>query len=71
MYESISQGQGVHGKSHHCSTWKAIFKRIDDAVAVHGADHIHEWLHRLVTRHENARIAGVVKGDVREIEGVE
>ena len=51
MYESISQGQGVHGKSHHCSTWKAIFKRIDDAVAVHGADHIHEWLHRLVTRH--------------------
>lgn len=71
MYEAISQGQGVHGKSHHCSTWKAIFKRIDDAVAEHGADHIHEWLHRLATRHENARIAGVAKAAIHEFGGVE
>lgn len=71
MYESIAQGQGVHGKSHHCSTWKAVFKRIDDAVAEHGAEYIHEWLHRLATRQENARISGVGKAAVTEFEGGE
>lgn len=71
MYEAISQGQGVHGKSHHCSTWKAIFKRIDDAVATHGAGYIHEWLHRLATRHENARVVGVAKGTDQELGRVE
>lgn len=62
MYEAISQGQGVQGKSYHCSTWKALFSRIDDAIAAHGAEHVHDWLHRLATRHENAREEGVAKG---------
>ncbi|NVL48633.1 SPASM domain-containing protein [Pseudomonas syringae pv. actinidiae] len=71
MYEAMSQGQGVHGKSHHCSTWKAIFERIDGAIAEHGADHIHEWLHRLATRHENARTAAVRKASGEQIQRVE
>lgn len=61
MYEAISQGQGVHGKSYHCGTWKALFSRIDDAIAARGAEHVHEWLHRIATRHENAREEGVAK----------
>lgn len=70
MYEAIAQGQGVHGKSYHCSTWKALFQRIDDAIAAHGAEHIHDWLHRLATRHENARAEGMAKAVAQEFEGV-
>lgn len=61
MYESIAQGQGVHGKSYHCMTWTALFQRIDAAIAAHGAEHIREWLHRIATRHENARSEGLAK----------
>lgn len=71
MYESIAQGQGILGKSHHCSTWKAIFKRIDNAVADQGAEHVHEWLHRLATRHENARSVGIAKASLEATERVE
>ncbi|MFL1449367.1 radical SAM protein [Pseudomonas tritici] len=71
MYEAIAQGQGVHGKSYHCASWKGLFQRIDDAIAAHGAEHIHEWLHRLATRHENARAEGMAKAKAIEFEGVE
>lgn len=71
MYEAIAQGQGVHGKSYHCASWKAIFQRIDDAISAHGAEHIHDWLHRLATRHENARSDGLAKAQTNEYEGVE
>lgn len=61
MYESIAQGQGVHGKSFHCETWKSLFRRIDEAISEHGAEHVHDWLHRLATRHENAKHNGLAR----------
>ncbi|KKN89563.1 hypothetical protein LCGC14_0236950 [marine sediment metagenome] len=61
MYESIAQGHGVHGKSDYCSTWKAIFGRIDTALQEYGVDAVREWALRLATRHENLRCEGVAK----------
>lgn len=61
MYESIAQGNGVHGKSYHCSTWKVLFGRIDAAIEAYGAEHIREWLERIAVRHENARSDGLAK----------
>jgi hypothetical protein len=71
MYESLAQGQGIHGKSYHCMTWTALFKRIDLAISTYGAEHIHEWLHRVATRHENARLEGLAKAEECYIEGIE
>lgn len=61
MYEAIAHGHGPHGKSDHCPAWKSLFSRIDTAIFNYGAEHIHAWLHRLATRHENARAAGLAK----------
>lgn len=69
MYESIAQGQGVHGKSYHCITWTALFQRIDAAIDKHGVEHVREWLHRIATRHENARLEGLAKAAEQQIEG--
>lgn len=66
MFESIAQGNGVHGKSYHCMTWTALFQRIDEAIRTHGAEHIREWLHRIATRHENARFEGLARAAERE-----
>lgn len=71
MYESIAQGHGVHGKSYHCATWKALYARIDEAVAMHGLSHIHDWLHRLATRHENARLEGLSRAVDQHFSGGE
>lgn len=71
MYESLAQGQGIHGKSYHCMTWTALFKRIDLAISTYGAEHIHEWLHRIATRHENARLEGLARAEECYIEGIE
>lgn len=71
MFESIAQGNGVHGKSYHCMTWTALFQRIDEAIRTHGAEHIREWLHRIATRHENARFEGLARAAEREFAEVE
>ena len=68
MYEAIAQGQGSHGKSFHCSTWKSIFGRIDKAISTHGAEVVRDWIHRLATKHENQRDEGVAKSIVRHTE---
>lgn len=64
MYESIAQGSGAHGRSFHCSAWKALFSRIDDAISAHGAEAIHGWMHRVATRYENARRNGIAVAQV-------
>lgn len=70
MYESIAQGQGSHGKSFHCASWKAIFGRIDVAIHKHGAEEVREWLHRIATRHANFRDEGRARGLAQHAEGV-
>lgn len=71
MYESIAQGNGTHGKSFHCASWKSLFARIDSAIEERGAVQVHEWLHRVATRHANSREAGLARAAFHETAGVE
>lgn len=62
MFEAISQGQGVHGKSNLCGTWKTLFRMIDEGVEFYGAEQVHGWLHRLATKQANSRSNGIASG---------
>ncbi|MEN1648064.1 hypothetical protein AAIH51_31515, partial [Pseudomonas aeruginosa] len=68
---TFTEIRSVHGKSYHCATWKAVYALIDEAVATHGLSHIHDWLHRLATRHENARLEGLSRAVDQHFSGGE
>lgn len=68
MFESMTQGHGVHGKSNYCGAWKSLFRLIDEGIEFYGPDQVHAWLHRIATRHENERSDGLVRATLEQIE---
>lgn len=64
MFESIQQGAGMYGRSVHCASWKALFKRIDAGIQGHGLEEVRSWLHRIETRHHNHKLDGLFKASL-------
>ncbi|MDX2309689.1 SPASM domain-containing protein [Pseudomonas sp. On1] len=64
MFESIQQGNGMYGRSAHCASWKALFRRIDAGIQEHGLEEVRGWLHRIETRHHNHKLDGLFKASL-------
>lgn len=47
MNEAIEQNNGVFGKTDYCSTWKSIFKTIDQSIVLHGEKNVRYWIKKL------------------------
>jgi radical SAM protein with 4Fe4S-binding SPASM domain len=45
--ESMQFGNGPHGKTAYCDTWKILFAAIDDKIDMHGAHNISKWVNGL------------------------
>lgn len=47
MNEAIEQKNDVFGKTYYCSTWKIIFKLIDDGISLYGYNDVNNWLQKI------------------------
>ncbi len=47
MNEAIEQSGDVFGKTEYCSTWKKIFKLIDESIEKNGANEVRNWLSKI------------------------
>jgi len=47
MKEAIDHGKDMYGKTEFCSTWKSLFKRIDEDLEKFGTAKIKNWLLKL------------------------
>lgn len=47
MNEAIEQTQDVFGKTQYCSTWKFLFKKIDDSIVQHDIQDIQKWINKI------------------------
>ncbi len=47
MKEAIDHGKGIYSKTEFCSTWKSLFKRIDEDLNNFGILKIKNWLLKL------------------------
>lgn len=47
MNEAIEQSGDVFGKTEYCSTWKHLFKLIDDSINHHGANNVKKWISKI------------------------
>jgi len=47
MKEAIDHGGDMYGKTEFCSTWKILFKKIDEDIEKYGLEKIKTWLMKL------------------------
>jgi Arylsulfatase regulator (Fe-S oxidoreductase) len=57
MLKSIEDGNGLYGKSELCSTWKSLFKEIENKINSYGLINVVNWIERIEQKSKNIAIS--------------
>lgn len=47
LLKSLEDGNGIHGKSEHCYSWKRLFSTMDQLIEASGSDNVVAWINNI------------------------